>query len=166
MGTVDKLTELQYRRSVIEQGGGEATVIAWIWARTVKCPNPACGCQMPLASSYVLSKKKDKEAWVEPIVEDKKIRFVVHQGKCPKEKESDKLGRSAVFRCPACGEAAKDAYVKKMGVSHEIGTQLMAVVAEGNRSRIYLPPDAVQEQIAQVTIPEDIPSGSMPNNPR
>jgi len=43
-----------------EQGGGEATVIAWIWARTVKCPNPACGCEMPLASSFVLSKKKGK----------------------------------------------------------------------------------------------------------
>ena len=41
-----------------EQGGGEATVIAWIWARTVKCPNPACGCTIPLTSSYVLSKKK------------------------------------------------------------------------------------------------------------
>lgn len=48
------------------QGGGEATVIAWIWARTVKCPNPACGCEMPLASSFVLSKKKGKEAWIEP----------------------------------------------------------------------------------------------------
>lgn len=47
-----------------EQGGGEATVIAWIWARTVKCPNPACGCEMPLASSFVLSKKKGKETWV------------------------------------------------------------------------------------------------------
>ncbi|WP_418717410.1 DUF1156 domain-containing protein, partial [Bilophila wadsworthia] len=55
----------------LEQGGGEATVIAWIWARTVKCPNPACGCEMPLVSSFVLSKKKGKEAWVEPIIDGK-----------------------------------------------------------------------------------------------
>ena len=41
-----------------DQGGGEATVIAWIWARTVKCPNPACGCDMPLVNSFDLSKKK------------------------------------------------------------------------------------------------------------
>ena len=56
-----------------EQGGGEATVIAWIWARTVKCPNPACGCEMPLASTFVLSKKKGKEAWVKPITEGNNV---------------------------------------------------------------------------------------------
>lgn len=58
-----------------EQGGGEATVIAWIWARTVKCPNPACGCEMPLASTFVLSKKKGNEAWVKPIPDGQKIRL-------------------------------------------------------------------------------------------
>ena len=68
-----------------EQGGGEATVIAWIWARTVKCPNPACGCEMPLASSFVLSKKKGKEAWVKPIPDGDKVHFEVQNGKCPKE---------------------------------------------------------------------------------
>ena len=51
-----------------EQGGGEATVIAWIWARTVKCPNPACGCEMPLARSFVLSKKKGKEAYGQSLI--------------------------------------------------------------------------------------------------
>ena len=61
-----------------EQGGGEAAVIAWIWARTVKCPNPACGCEMPLARSFVLSKKKGKEAWVEPQFEGRKVTYVVH----------------------------------------------------------------------------------------
>lgn len=62
-----------------EQGGGEATVIAWIWARTVKCPNPACGCEMPLASSFVLSKKKGKEAYIEPQLDykNKKITYKV-----------------------------------------------------------------------------------------
>ena len=68
-----------------EQGGGEATVIAWIWARTVKCPNPACGCEMPLASSFVLSKKKEKEAWIEPIIDGKHIRYSVLKGNIPKE---------------------------------------------------------------------------------
>lgn len=58
-----------------EEGGGEATVIAWIWARTVKCPNPACGCEMPLASSFVLSKKKGKEVWVEPIIQNNEIKY-------------------------------------------------------------------------------------------
>jgi putative DNA methylase len=149
-----------------EQGGGEATVIAWIWARTVKCPNPACGCEMPLASSFVLSKKKGNEAWVEPVNENGTIHFTVHQGKCPKDKESYKMGRSAVFKCPICGEVTKDEYVKSKGQAHEIGAQLMAIVAEGPHGRIYLSPSAEHELAAQVTKPENFPDGSMPQNPR
>lgn len=149
-----------------DQGGGEATVIAWIWARTVKCPNPACGCEMPLASSFVLSKKKGKEAWVKPIPAGDHVDFEVQQGKCPKEYESFKVGRSAIFKCPCCGEITTDAYVKKNGQLHKIGAQLMAVVAEGRRGRIYLTPDEEQRLAASVAKPEDYPDGSMPTNPR
>lgn len=149
-----------------EQGGGEATVIAWIWARTVKCPNPACGCEMPLASSFVLSKKKGNEAWVKPIPEGEHVRFEVQKGKCPKEYESYKVGRAAVFKCPCCGEVTTDAYVKKNGKEHKIGSQLMAVVAEGKRGRIYISPDSMQAETADVEMPESYPSGSLPDNPR
>ena len=148
------------------QGGGEATVIAWIWARTVKCPNPACGCEMPLASSFVLSKKKGKEAWVKPIPAGDRVEFEVQQGKCPKEYESFKVGRSAVFKCPCCGEITTDAYVKKNGQQHRIGSQLMAVVAEGQHGRIYLSPDEEQKLAANVSKPANYPDGSMPTNPR
>lgn len=148
------------------QGGGEATVIAWIWARTVKCPNPACGCEMPLASSFVLSKKKGKEAWVKPIPAGNHVEFEVQQGKCPKEYESFKVGRSALFKCPCCGEITTDAYVKKNGQEHKIGSQLMAVVAEGQHGRIYLSPDEEQKLAANVSKPENYPDGSMPTNPR
>ena len=148
------------------QGGGEATAIAWIWARTVKCPNPACGCEMPLASSFVLSKKKGKEAWVKPIPAGDHVEFEVQQGKCPKEYVSFKVGRSAVFKCPCCGEITTDAYVKKNGQQHNIGSQLMAVVAEGQHGRIYLSPDEEQKLAANVSKPENHPDGSMPTNPR
>ena len=147
-------------------GGGEATVIAWIWARTVKCPNPACDCEMPLASTFVLSKKKGKEAWVKPITEGNNIHFEVQYGKCPKEYESFKVGRSAVFKCPYCGEITTDAYVKQHGKTHEIGSQLMAVVGEGKHGRIYLSPDVEQTIAADVPAPESSPSGAMPENPR
>lgn len=149
-----------------ELGGGEATVIAWIWARTVKCPNPACGCEMPMASTFVLSKKKGKEAWVKPIPEGNKIRFEVQSGKCPKEYESFKIGRSALFKCPCCGEVTTDAYVKQHGKAHELGCQLMAVVGEGKHGRIYLSPDAEQAVAANIPAPESYPSGAMPENPR
>lgn len=149
-----------------ELGGGEATVIAWIWARTVKCPNPACGCEMPLASTFVLSKKKGKEAWVKPITEGTSVNFEVQYGKCPKEYESFKVGRSAVFKCPCCGEITTDAYVKQHGKAHEMGSQLMAVVGEGKHGRIYLSPDVEQIIAADVPAPENYPSGAMPENPR
>ena len=149
-----------------ELGGGEATVIAWIWARTVKCPNPACGCEMPLASTFVLSKKKGKEAWVKPITEGTSVHFEVQYGKCPKEYESFKVGRSAVFKCPCCGEITTDAYVKQHGKGHEMGSHLMAVVGEGKHGRIYLSPDVEQTIAADVPAPESYPSGAMPENPR
>ena len=118
------------------QGGGDATVIAWLWARTVKCPNPACGCQMPMASSFVLSKKKGHEAWVKPIPNGKTVHFEVQYGICPKNLQSFKMNRSAVFKCPICGEITTDSYVKAKGKNHDIGAQLMAVVAEGRHGRL------------------------------
>ena len=149
-----------------EQGGGEATVIACIWARTVKCPNPACGCEMPLASSFVLSKKKGKEAWVKPIPNGKRVRFEVQNGKCPKEYESYKTGRGATFKCSCCGEVTSDEYVKQEGKEGRIGSQLMAVVAEGKHGRIYCSPSDEHIFAAQIEKPENAPTGMLPDNPR
>lgn len=148
------------------QGGGEATVIAWIWARTVKCPNPACGCTMPLASSFIVTQKKGHETWVKPIPESNHVRFEVQYGKCPKEYESFKQGRSAVFKCPKCGEITTDEYVKSQGKKREIGFQLMAIAAEGKRGRIYVSPNEEHILAAQVPITDNGPSGPMPDNPR
>jgi putative DNA methylase len=83
-----------------EQGGGEATVIAWIWARTVKCPNPACGCEMPLVRSFTLSKKKGHEAWVEPHFENGTVRYEVHNGGKPKLEGT--VNRQGAV-CACCG---------------------------------------------------------------
>jgi putative DNA methylase len=149
-----------------ENGGGEATVIAWIWARTVKCPNPACGCEMPLAASFVLSKKDGKEAWAKPIVEGKQVRFEIHSGKCPTDMQSNKMGRGAIFKCPGCGETTTDTYVKQKGVAHSIGAQLLAIVAEGRNGRIYLSPDHAHQEMANIDKPADYPTGALPDNRR
>lgn len=149
-----------------EQGGGEATVIAWIWARTVKCPNPACGCEMPLASSFVLSKKKGHEAWVKPIPDGDKVHFEVQNGKCPKEYESYKTGRGAAFKCSCCGEVTTDEYVKSEGKAGRLGTQLMAIVGDGKHGRIYLSPNEEHILAARVEKPENGPTGALPENPR
>jgi putative DNA methylase len=117
--------------------GQEHTVIAWIWTRTVKCPNPACGCEMPLASTFELSKKKGKEAYILPIIESNNIRYEVKYGK--KAPEPPKTGRG-VFRCLCCGELATNDYVRKEAIEGRMNAALMAIVAEGSDGRLYFPP--------------------------
>jgi len=117
-----------------EYGGGEATVIAWLWARTVKCPNPACGCMMPLVRSFQLSSKKGKEAWFEPVIDHTQsppvITFEVKTGK-GKVPESPKTGRGATFQCLACDQPSGDKHIKAEGIAGRMDAQLMAIVAEG-----------------------------------
>lgn len=151
-----------------EQGGGEATVIAWIWARTVKCPNPACGCEMPLASSFVLSKKKGKEAWIEPQFdyEAKKITYKVQLGK-GKIPEAPKTARGAKFKCIMCSETTTDDYIKQESVNGRMGSVLMGIVAEGKHGRLYISPTEEHVLTAQCSKPEgEYPEQRLPYDPR
>lgn len=129
------------------QGGGEATVIAWIWARTVKCPNPACGIMTPLVKSFDLSKKKGHESWAEPVFENGNVHFNVHNGESAKIKGS--VTRSGVI-CACCGTSIKFSYVREEGKNHKMDSQMMAVVAEGRNKRIYISPDDIQLQTANL----------------
>lgn len=151
-----------------EQGGGEATVIAWIWARTVKCPNPACGCEMPLASSFELSKKKGKEAWIEPQFdyENKKITYKVRTGK-GKIPNAPKTARGANFKCIMCGETTTDEYIKQESVDGRISSTLMGIVAEGRNGRLYVSPTEEHILAAQCSKPADeYPEQELPYDPR
>ena len=139
---------------------------AWIWVRTVKCPNPACGCQMPLASSYILRSRGNEDIWAEPVLQDGAIQFELKTGSCPKEHKSNKIGsQGAVFRCPVCGSLTTDAYVKQMGQAHQIGAQMMAIVLETEGGSRYIAPNVLQQAAANVPVPEDIPPGEIPDNP-
>ena len=144
----------------------ELDVSAWIWARTVKCPNPSCGCNIPLSSSYDLAKKKGSEAWVESVVEDGIIRFKMHREPNPGGKLKPKVAQTAVFKCPACGEITPDAYVKECGIKHNIDSQLIAVVADNGKKRLYLEATTEQEKAAQVNAPKNVPHGDLPNFPK
>lgn len=138
---------------------------AWIWARTVKCPNPACGCTMPLVSSYIISSKDKEDVWAEPVLQENKVRFEVKTGKCPDDRKSNKIGSNgAVFRCPVCGCLTTDSYVKQMGMDHQIGAQMMAIVLETKNGKQYISPTEAQERAAETAIPADIPPGEIPDN--
>jgi putative DNA methylase len=149
--------------------GTKATVLAWIWARTVTCPNPACGIEMPLVRSWWLGRKKGKEAWVQPIIaadleqpSGKRVQFEIRRGTvgAASTEEDGTVDRTGAT-CVACGSAATLEYVRATSRDVGLGAQLMAVVAEGNRQRVYLPPDAEQRHAADVPRPEHTPPGEL-----
>ena len=145
-----------------EQGGGEATVIAWIWARTVKCPNPACGCEMPLVRSFTLSKKKGKEAYIEPVFHDGTFDCSIKTGS---HKETGTVNRKGAI-CPACGSSVDFPYIRTEGKEKHLGSKLMAIVAEGRNGRAYLPTNNEHIIAANIERPDDYPDASLPKNPR
>jgi len=147
--------------------GRDLTVIAWLWARTVKCPNPACGAEMPLVRSFWLSKKKGKQAWVEPIVNAarKTVAFEIRTGN-GEPQEAPKVGRGAKFRCLVCRQTAEDQHIKKEGKVGRMGARLMAIVAEGDRGRVYLPPLPEHEEAASEAQPMWKPDAPLAYDPR
>jgi putative DNA methylase len=137
--------------------GQKLTVIAWLWARTVKSPNPAIeNVEVPLITTFMLFTKSGKEAYVEPLIEGKGYRFTVKVGK-PRDLETaqngTKLGRGANFRCLISNTPITGNYIKAEGKAGRIGARMMAIVAEGNHGRVYLAPTKEQETIAQQAKP-------------
>ncbi|MFV8825706.1 DUF1156 domain-containing protein [Thauera sp. WH-2] len=148
--------------------GQKLTVIAWLWARTVKSPNPAFShAEVPLASTFVLSSKAGKEAYVAPVVEGDGYRFTVKVGTPPESaKDGTKLGRGANFQCLLSDTPIEPKHIYAEANAGRMGARLMAVVAEGVRGRVYLSPTSEQEAIARDAQPEWKPEVAMPENPR
>ena len=116
--------------------GRKLTVIAWLWARTVKSPNPAfADVEVPLASTFMLSTKKGKEAYVEPVIEDCGYQFTVKVGKPPDAaaKAGTSAGKRQAFRCLMSGIPIPYVYIRNEGKARRMGARLMAIVAEGDQ---------------------------------
>lgn len=150
--------------------GEELTVIAWLWVRTVKSPNPAfASVDVPLASTFMLSTKAGKEAYVEPVKEGSGYHFRVKVGK-PKDVESakrgTKLSRGANFECLMSGTPIESEHIHAEASAGRLGARLIAVVAEGRRGRVYIAPTPEHETAASKAQPEWKPELAMPNNPR
>lgn len=153
-----------YPKAILPQGG-KATVIAWIWARTVKCPNPACGVEMPLVTSYWLSKKKGGNAWLEENISGQgKIGYLVKTGE-PNEKQlrkiyagtafiSDKGKRAqATFNCPFCKNGiVKGDYIDNEASEGRMHSMPLAIVAGVKRGREYLPIDEREYKLSSESI--------------
>ena len=138
--------------------GRELTVIAWLWARTVQSPNPAfADVAVPLASTFMLSTKSGKEAYVEPVIENGGYRFSAKAGR-PKDPAVARAGTSAgkrsAFRCLMSDTPVPYNYIRDEGKAGRMGARLMAIVAEGERGRVYLAPTAEHEAAAREAKPE------------
>jgi putative DNA methylase len=151
-----------------EYGGGQSTVIAWLWVRTVKSPNPAYShVDVPLASSFVLANKVDKEAYVHPVISGDSYHFEIRNGKPPEgAKNGTKLSKGANFRCLLSDSPINPKYIYAEANAGRLGQRLMAVVAEGTRARVYLAPTQEMETIANQAKPVWKPDLAMPENPR
>ncbi len=160
---------VHYPQATLDDGT-KGTVIAWIWARTVTCPNPACGIEMPLVRSWWLGKKKGKEAWVRPVIaadrahtSGKRVRFEIAHGpsEAPTADEDGTMRRSGAG-CVACGSTADLKYVRSEAQLKGLDAILIAVVAEGHRRREYVSPTKSHIEAAIVEAPDDVPKDLIP----
>lgn len=150
--------------------GQALTVIAWLWARTVKSPNPAFAhVDVPLVTNFMLSAKKGRESYIQPIVDGDQYEFAVNYG-TPVDLDQAKLGTSAgkrrAFRCLLSDTPITYEYIRSEAQAGRMGARLMAIVVEGDRERIYLAPDSEAETIARTATPDWQPETPLPNNPR
>ncbi len=155
------------RPDLAPYAGRKLTVIAWLWARTVRSPNPAFAeVEVPLASTFMLSTKKGKEAYVEPVIEGRGYRFEVRVGP-PPDPEATKRGTKSggsgsPFLCLMSGSPMPFDYLRAEGKAGRLGSRLLAVVAEGDRQRLYLDASASQELTAINASPEWAPETDLP----
>lgn len=154
--------------------GSEATVIAWLWARTVRSPDPvAKGAMVPLVSSFMLSTKGSTKVWVEPVIDARAPegwQFTIKSG-TPSKQEEERLIKGTVGRgeggvCVLTGTSMPFSYIRSEGQSTGLGQRLMAIVVSGSGGRKYLPPDSAQVAVAEEAVPAWEPEGHLPNNPR
>ena len=141
-----------------DQGGGKVPVIAWIWARNVKCPNPACGCSAPLIRSFALSKKKGKEAYIQPIVEGNTITYSVKFGKSYPEGTVKRTGAKCIF----CNQPIDFDYIRQEAKSGRMHEELVGIIGEGARGRVFSGPTPEQVLAVEVSEPENCPDSYLP----
>lgn len=152
--------------TVADDQGNERLIYVWKWARTVISPNPANAIETPLVSSWWLSKKKGKEAYVVPHVVDGHVEYEVrHDANGPRGDSDGTIGRKG-GHVVGDGTPMSLDFIRREGRAGRMGRHLIAVVASGDRERVYLSPTSTQVASASVDRPDDSPEGALPQNPR
>ncbi|MFF8957730.1 DUF1156 domain-containing protein [Streptomyces sp. NPDC014894] len=144
----------------------EGAVVAWLWARTVPCANPACRLSVPLYGSPWLSKQTGREAWLKPHVEDGEVRFEIRTGTTGTIADATKrAGRGGKFSCPACATEVDEKYIRKAGVDGRMGLKMLAIAVDDATGRRFVPEPA-HSAAAALDLPDEIPELDFPGNTR
>jgi putative DNA methylase len=166
--TVEVTSDMAFERPDLRPYvGRKLTVIAWVWARTVKSPNPAFrSVDVPLTTTFMLGTKLGKEVHIEPLISGSGYRFVVKRAK-PDDAASAKRGTKSAssgssFLCLMSGAPMPFEYLRAEAKAGRMGARLMAVVAEGDRGRVYLSPTKDMEDLAASVVPVDAPEAYLP----
>jgi len=166
---VEVTKEMAKERPDLKQYVGEKlTVIAWLWARTVKSPNPAFShVDVPLVSTFILSSKEGKESYVQPVKDGDTYHFTVKVGTPPESaKAGTTAGKRAAFICLMSKVPIDYDYIRTEGQAGRMGQRLMAIVVEGTQGRIYISPTAVQEAVGVSAKSDWKPDLQLPDNTR
>lgn len=159
-----KLVEQKVRGQVghLYEAVDTGEIVAWLWARTAPCENPACGLDIPLYSSPWLSKQKGREAWLRPIVDGEGIRFEIGTGLVPNIPEATKrAGAGGKFACPACSTEIAEKYIRQCGIAGRMSLQLMAIVVDDGTGRRFIPkPDS--SVVEEIGVPNGAPEIDLP----
>ena len=140
--------------------GSTANIVAWIWARTVVCPSPACGARMPLMRTFVLSKKAGKEARMVPSNDGKRVHFEVLTDSRHSSSGGTVTRNGAV--CVCCGTNVSLRHLRAEGMAGRMGAQMVAMVADSKRGRVYIAPTRDQIEASDVPAPPDLPTSELP----
>ncbi len=144
--------------------GRELMVIAWLWARTVECPNPACHARMPLVKSFWLAKREGRKTWIEPIPmsSPNRVRFVIRSDSGPPQ--AGTVSRKG-GRCVCCNTSVSLDHIRSEGKAKRMGTQLMAIVCDAPGGRVYVPACADRSSAEALVEPDWVPEAEMAYNP-
>lgn len=164
-GGVVRARALESLRAQYGAGGSAEPTVAWLWCRSVACPNPACGVQTPLSTSWQLSKQSGSQSWLEPAVDSGVVTLRV-AGPTGTPPKPPKTGRGASFTCVACGAVIDEAYLSSEGHAGRLGIRMTAVVEDRDGRRSFREPTEGEEVLGREAAEADGTSLSMPANPR
>jgi len=109
--------------------------VGYIWARTIRCSNPACGAEIPLVRQTWLAKKKNKKVAYKLIPNGNKIGFEIREGEdIDFDPEKGTTARAKVV-CPCCGTGISADENRRQFQEGKSGQRMIVVVLHNPKKK-------------------------------